>query len=192
MKRPFLMDLQLFAEKGEEGTLPQAGGSDAPQQNPPAEEKKEEPPKTYTEEELSKIKEEIQKAHQEELKKATKDGMSEAERLAKLSDKERKEEEHKKLLQELETLRAEKQQSALKEQAVKLLEQEGMGSDFAQMVMGQSEEEIARNVQTLKAAFDKAVSEKVKERLSGSTPQTGNAGNTQNSVQSEFEKALRI
>lgn len=186
-KQVFEMDLQLFAdEEIKFQTEDNAQAADQP------EDEKQQEAKTYTEKDIEDLKLDLKRQYDEQIENAKKEGMTEAERLSKLSESEKEKEKQSKIEQELSQLRAEKQNMLLKAEAGKLLEKEQMPHDFADIVMAEKAEDIQKNIQILKTAFDKAVEDKVKERLSGKTPEVGSSDKKVNTVENDFEKALGI
>lgn len=101
----------------------------------------------------------------------------EAARLAKLSEKERQQALLDKEKEKFEKERAKFQQEKLFVEKGKQLTAEGLPSDFAHRIVGETAEEILADVKKLREEFDKAVEAKVNERLTtkkktrvGSTP----------------------
>ena len=104
---------------------------------------------------------------QEELIAKEKD---EAAKLAKMTEAERAKAQIEKDRKALEEERAEFQRSRLELETVKQLADKDLPTDFAVFLMGSDAEETAENLKTFKEAFDKAVEEAVKVRLSGRGP----------------------
>lgn len=152
-------------------------------------------PIVYSDDDISKLKEQWQKQKDEEyntkLQDAVKSALEEEKRKAKLSKDELAEEEKKKLLEEIEALKNEKANNELKEKARTMLDENKLPNSFLSMVLGADEKLTSDNISALKLEFDKAVQIQVEERLKGTTPSGG--GNTgSSSVDDEIAKALGI
>lgn len=131
--------------------------------------------------------------HQEELQKAIQEAIEEKERLSKLSEKERKDEELSKREKELQDRLAEIERKELKADAITDLNEKGLPSEFADILLGDDAETTLENINTFKTAFDSAVNAAVKEKLRQDTPKTGGAsfGGTTPSV-AELAQESRI
>lgn len=97
----------------------------------------------------------------------------EAERLAKLSENERKDEEMKKREKDIADRLAELERKELKADAISDLNQKGLPSEFADFLLAEDAEKTLENINAFKEAFDKAVNEAVKEKLRQDTPKLG-------------------
>ena len=94
---------------------------------------------------------------------------SEAARLAQLSEEERQQALIQKEKEEFEAEKAKFRQDQLFVEKGKQLVAEGMPSEFANRIIGDSAEEILADVKALRAEWDKAIEAKVNERLAGKT-----------------------
>lgn len=190
------INLQLFADgEGDAGIVEnpseQSGqGADA------SSESGQEQPKTYTQDEVEKLKQELsqekERQYQQSLQEAIKSAIDEEKRKAKLPKDKLEQEEKQKLLDEIESLKNEKMTSELKEKALIKLTQQSLPNTFLNFVMGADEKAISDNITSLKAEFDKAVQSQVEQRLKGKTPTSGGNAGASNAVEVEFEKALGI
>lgn len=175
---PLKLNIQFFAE--EPGDDPQKGG-----EPDPANKDKPTEPVTLTADELQKkIEAESDRKLASALKKkedewktqqqaAIDAALAEKERLSKLSEKERKDEELSKREQELQDRMNEIQRKELKADAVADLSDKGLPSSFADFVLAEDAEKTLGNINKLKETFDAAVNEAVKGRLRQDDPKTG-------------------
>lgn len=183
-KRRMPMKLQFFAEGGEgEGSVAGEGegqgegaGSGEGQGTGEGEGKE-----TYTRSEVdSEISKAVDKAlknrdakHQEDLQKAIDDALAEKERLSKLSEKERKEEEMTQREKKLAEKEAEIARKILRSEAVDDLQEKNLPSEFADFLLGEDAETTLENINNFKKTFDEAVNAAVKEKLRQDTPPAG-------------------
>ena len=131
--------------------------------------------------------------HKEEMQKAIEDAIAEKERLSKLSEKERQEEQLTQREKEIAEREAEIARKELKADAITDLNEKGLPSEFADILLGNDAETTLENINTFKVAFDSAVNAAVKEKLRQDTPRTGGAsfGGTTPSV-AELAQESRI
>ena len=131
--------------------------------------------------------------HKEEMQKAIEDAIAEKERLSKLSEKERQEEQLTQREKEIAEREAEIARKELKADAITDLNEKGLPSEFADILLGDDAETTLENINTFKIAFDSAVNAAVKEKLRQDTPKTGGAsfGGTTPSV-AELAQESRI
>ena len=131
--------------------------------------------------------------HKEEMQKAIEDAIAEKERLSKLSEKERQEEQLTQREKEIAEREAEIARKELKADAIADLNEKGLPSEFADILLGDDAETTLENINTFKTAFDSAVNAAVKEKLRQDTPKTGGAsfGGTTPSV-AELAQENRI
>src|SRR5699024_3505914 len=131
--------------------------------------------------------------HKEEMQKAIEDAIAEKERLSKLSEKERQEEQLTQREKEIAEREAEIARKELKADAITDLNGKDLLSEFADILLGNDAETTLENINTFKTAFDSAVNAAVKEKLRQDTPKTGGAsfGGTTPSV-AELAQESRI
>ena len=131
--------------------------------------------------------------HKEEMQKAIEDAIAEKERLSKLSEKERQEEQLTQREKEIAEREAEIARKELKADAITDLNEKGLPSEFADSLLGDDAETRLENINTFKTSFDSAVNAAVKEKLRQDTPRTGGAsfGGTTPSV-AELAQESRI
>lgn len=193
------IDLQRFAEEGE------GAGQDQDQDVNQGQEGQEEE-KTYSQEDLDKavseatkgyvsqekVEEIIAKTIAKERKKA-----EDAERLSKLSEKERAEEQAKLDKQEIEELKAKLAMKDLEDDTIKELKEQELDSDFLEFVIADDAEKTLEKIKRFKPLFDRAVNQAVDERVRGKSPQGTNNLRTKKDVLSaedisEYAQKQRI
>ncbi|WP_193062974.1 DUF4355 domain-containing protein [Oceanobacillus oncorhynchi] len=186
-QRGLALDLQFFAEGGEGagqgdggegGQKGESGNGEGGNSDKTGNEN------TFTQSEVdsqvSKAIESFKKnqepKQQEAINQAVKDALAEQQRLSKLSEKERQDEELTQREQQLEKDRKELNRKLLRSDAVADLQEKKLPSDFADILLGEDAESTLANIKTFKDAFDSAVNDAVKEKLRQDTPPAGNAG----------------
>jgi len=179
------LDIQLFAgnggdggEGGEGGQAGAAGGEQGGQAGSKEELKltQEELDKKIEAESDRKLASALQKKQQEweaQLQQKIEDARKESERLAKLSEKERKDEELKKREKDIADRLAELERKELKADAIADLTEKELPSTFADFLLADNAENTLKNINAFKEAFDKAVNEAVKVKLRQDTPPGG-------------------
>lgn len=134
--------------------------------------------KTYTEEEIAQIKSDLEKEYTSKIEAARKEGLSEAERLAALTESERNAEKLKMLEAERDKYKTDLEIKALREETAKLLAEKKLDASFVDMVIGSDAETTKQNVAKVEAMFFSQVQIAVEERLKGETPKTGTGTGT--------------
>lgn len=196
-KQTLPINLQFFAEDDKETGGANSQNQDAGNINANAnedvnkEKETQDTQKTYTQDEVEKLKQELSKEKDSEIQEAVQKALDEEKRKAKLTKDELEKEEKTKLLEEIETLKNEKQVSILKETALNKLLEEKLPNSFLKFVMGENEKVIAENITDLKTEFDKAVQAQVEERLKGKTPTFGSNITTDDEISKKFANALK-
>ena len=179
------IDLQRFADEGE-GT-----GQEDGQENTQGQDAGQEEAKTYSQEDLDKavreatkgyvsqdkLQEIIDKTIAKERKRA-----EDAERLSKLSEKERAEEQAKLDKQEIEELKAKLAMKDLEDDTIKELKEQELDSDFLEFVIADDAEKTLEKIKRFKPLFDRAVNQAVDERVRGKSPQATNNLRTKKDV----------
>ena len=166
-KQLMKMHLQFFAEGGE-GSTPETTETPAINLDELNEEQLTSIKDKFgfkDDEDVNKI---IQSKHASWSKKLESE-KSEAARLAQLSEEERQQALIQKEKEEFEAEKAKFRQDQLFVEKGKQLVAEGMPSEFANRIIGDSAEEILADVKALRAEWDKAIEAKVNERLAGKT-----------------------
>ncbi|MBU8567580.1 DUF4355 domain-containing protein [Virgibacillus pantothenticus] len=143
---------------------------------------------------LAKVLEKKQKEWDSLTEQKIQAALKEKERLSKLSEKERKEEELSKREQEIEKRLKEIELKELKADAVSDLADKGLPADFADFLLAENAEKTLENINSFKQAFDEAVNETVKEKLRQNTPEVRNTklGSSLSTSKAEMAKKARI
>lgn len=196
ISKPLKLKIQNFSEKppGGEETPPNEGAKSEGEETPPAD-------KTFTQSELdSHVSKAVNTAlenrdtkHKKEMQQAINDAIAEKERLSKLSEKERKEEQMTQREKEIADKEAEINRKVLRSEAVDDLQKKQLPSEFADFLLGEDAEKTLNNINTFKKTFDEAVNAAVKEKLRQETPPAGSGkvSNKQPSV-ADLAKENRI
>lgn len=150
--------------------------------------------KTYTEAELSNLKTEWEKEYAAKLEaaKATgkKEGMSEAERLAKLTESERLQEQLAVAQRERDELKTAAAKAKLEQEAIKTLTSEKLPASFAPFVMAEDAAGISSNIKALKESYQAAVQAEVEERLKGKPPKGGGSSTAVEDMAAQIKKQI--
>lgn len=130
--------------------------------------------KVFTQDEVTAIVEarlarERSKAEKETEKKIE-SAIQEAERLAKLSEDERKQEAEEAKDKELEETKAELARVYLERDTMSRLAEEKIPSEFKDFLMGTDAESTNENIKAFKPVFESMIQKQVEERLKGKTP----------------------
>ena len=179
------IDLQRFADESE------GAGQDQDQDVNQGQDEGQEEAKTYSQEEFDKavseatkgyvsqkkVEEIIAKTIAKERKRA-----EDAERLSKLSEKERAEEQAKLDKQEIEELKAKLAMKDLEDDTIKELKEQELNSDFLEYVIADNAEKTFEKIKRFKVLFDRAVNQAVDERVRGKSPQGTNNLRTKKDV----------
>lgn len=112
---------------------------------------------------------------EEKWKALTDDKLSEAEKLAKMTEKERAEYEKKKLQDELDALKHEKEVAGLATEARKTLSEDGINipDELLANLIGKDAAKTKANVEAFTKLFNDAVNEVVKKKAQQDTPPEG-------------------
>jgi len=168
-----LFDLQLFADPEPAPTDP-ADPESTPEPTPEPPEPDDKPVitpemqaiiNTTIGAEKKKLKEKLEKEKQEAITKA--------EKLAAMSEKERKEAEETERLSKLEEREKKVQQQEYRMEAVKQLGESNLNAAFADMVLADEPEQTATNIKALRSQIDAEIEAEVKKRLAGKSPAAG-------------------
>lgn len=182
------MNLQYFAEPNEptdpvDPVDPDDGGK-----------KEDGNGKTFTRDEIAKMMaaehSKWEKEHEDAIEQAKQDGKSEGEKLAKMSAKEREDEALKARMKDLDDREQALSQKELKAQTLTELSNNGLPSNFLNMVLGEDADSTNANIKALKVTYDKEVAAKVVENRKTDLPKTGvNVGDTDN-ITSKIQQRL--
>ena len=177
INEPLKLNLQLFAEGDEDPKDPPGdSGKGDEDKKTPEEIELEKKIEAESDRKLAKALDKKQKEWEAQQQKAIDDALAEKERLSKLSEKERKDEELSKREKDLEKRLADIERKELKSDAVSDLNKKGLPSDFADVLLGEDAESTLKNINAFKETFDKAVNNAVKEKLRQETPPGGGGG----------------
>lgn len=113
---------------------------------------------------------------EEEFKGKVEQERKEAERLAKLSADEKRQEELKKKNEEIAGKETELRKRELKLDTIGVLSEKQLPVDFADFLMGNDAETTNENIKRFGDAFSKAIENAVNDRLRGNTPRGGQGG----------------
>lgn len=173
-KNRFLpFDLQFFADGGEGGTDPEGGQGGEPEKVELTSEELQKKIEAESDRKLAKALEKKQKEWESKQQEAIQAALEEKERLSKLSEKERKEEELSQREKDIATRLAELERKELKADAIADLNEKGLPAEFADILLGENAEKTLENINNFKTAFDEAVNAAVKEKLRQETPPAG-------------------
>ncbi|MGM0940354.1 MAG: DUF4355 domain-containing protein [Bacillota bacterium] len=182
-KKGLPINLQYFAEPDNNSDADSDNNlENSPEDNKPDEneDKKENFTRSDVDREVGKAVDKALKnrdaKHKEEMEQAIQDALAEKERLSKLSEKERKEEEMTKREKEIAEREAEIARKELRADAVSDLNEKGLPVEFADFLLADNAEDTLKNINDFKKTFDDAVNEKVKEALRQDTPSAGDGG----------------
>ncbi|MGN7284331.1 DUF4355 domain-containing protein [Shouchella rhizosphaerae] len=176
---PLEMNLQYFADAGDGEGADNVGEGDTDTGEGKVELTAEELQKKIEAESDRKLEKALQKKQkewEERQQEAIQKALEEKERLSKLSDKERKEEELSKREQEIANRLAELERKELKADAVADLSDKDLPAEFADFLLADNAENTLKNINTFKKAFDSAVNEAVKKTLRQDPPPAGGGG----------------
>ncbi len=169
-----LLDLQLFADEGADGSSQEPANSATETKEAEGKENEPKPEKKYSDDDVDKI---LNKKFAEWEKKKQKE-VDEAKKLADMNAKEKAEYERDKLQKELDALREKDSLSEMTKTARKMLSDEGVSvsDEVLSMVVSTDAEKTKAAVDAFAKAFNGAVEAAVKEKLKGNPPKKGTGG----------------
>ena len=135
-----------------------------------------------TDRKLSKVLEKKQKEWEDKQDAAIQKALEEKERLSKLSEKDRKDEELSKREKELAERAAEISRKELKADAVEDLTEKGLNPKFADFLLAEDAEKTLANINAFKEIFDEALNQAVKEKLRQDSPKDNVTGKSKAST----------
>lgn len=162
------LNLQFFAEPGgEPGAEP--GGEPGEPGEPGGQ--------LFSQEELNEIiSKRLSKERgkwEKDFKKQLEEEKKEAERLANLNAEQRKEEEYKKKLKEVEDKAKELRLQEEKIEAAKILTERGLASDFVHFLIGEDSQTTLDNINNFEKMYKEALKAEIGKRLPSGTPNVG-------------------
>ncbi len=122
--------------------------------------------------------------------KELEEAKSEAERLAKMSADEKAEHEREKREAELQKREAELNARELKQGAKDMLIEKNLPVELADLISYSNAEQTKEQIGKLEEAFNKAVENKVNERLKGKTPLQGGTGKA-TGIEAQIDEAFK-
>lgn len=142
---------------------------------------------------LSKVLEKKQKEWDDKQKAAIDEALAKHERLSKLSEKERKDEELSAREKELADRLADISRKELKADAISDLTEKGLNTKFADFLLAEDAEKTLENINTFKELFDEALNVAVKEKLRQDSPKDNVTGSSKTSTSlKDIAKEARI
>jgi len=177
---PLKMNLQFFADpNADPAPEPADPNTDPVDPNADPEGGNVEPEeKTFTRDDIGKMiaaeKAKWDKTAVEQLEEAKKSGLTEGEKRAKMSAKEREDAATKQREEALSQREQELNQRELTATAKDELSKAGLPQSFLSMALGADAEATAENVKALKVTYDEAVNTAVTDRLKSPLPKAGN------------------
>ncbi len=175
-KKVLPFDLQYFAEETPPDPQGGNGNGDGGEEKTPEQIELEKKIEAESDRKLASAKKKWEKEQEAKIQEAIKTALAEKERLSKLSEKERKEEELSTREKEIADRLAELERKELKADAIADLSEKGLPKEFADFLLADNAENTLKNINSFKEAFDKAVNETVKEKLRQDTPPAGGGG----------------
>lgn len=156
--------------------------------------------KTYTQEELdAKLQSETDKRVSQAIKTAQEKWQteyeaklekekSEAQRLAQMSEEDKRQEELSKREKELADRENRIKNLELESQAKSEMSSNGLPVEFTNYVMGETAEQVKANITTFKSQWETAIEKAVNERLQGTTPKTATKQSNGGITKEQFKK----
>lgn len=191
-KHKFLpLNLQFFAEDPSPVDPPADPPNGGGEEKTPEEIALEKKIEAESDRKLASAKVKWEKEQEARTQQLIKDALAEKERLSKLSEKERKEEELSQREKDLQKRLADIERKELKADAISDLSEKGLPSDFADFLLAEDAEKTLVNINEFKTAFDAAVNEKVKEALRQETPKAGGGSPSSNKMPSVADLAQK-
>ncbi len=177
IKNKFLpLDLQYFAEELPPNPPGDSEKGEGGEEKTPEQIELEKKIEAESDRKLASAKKKWEKEQETKVQEAIKKALEEKERLSKLSEKERKEEELSTREKEIADRLAEIERKELRADAIADLSDKGLPSDFADILLGENAETTLENINKFKTAFDEAVNEAVKAKLRQDPPPAGGGG----------------
>lgn len=173
---PLKLNLQFFAEEGDEsnsdqGTKDEGSEDNQTQENDNPEEV------TFTPEQQKKIDEIVKREKSKEKKKAD-DAVKEAEKLAKMNAQQKQEYELEQAQKRIQELEQRENLYQMKSEANKMLSEKGISvnDDLLNFVAKDTAEETQEMVNTFIEVVNSEVQKQVAEKLRGGSPKTSDKG----------------
>lgn len=160
------LDLQLFAE--DEGTTSEDNTDDQDENN--VVDQQDNNPQTFTQEDVDRIVQGRLAKERKSWERQLEEQKTEADKLASMSEKEKKEYQEKKRIEDLDAREAAITRRELTAQAKVQLADEGIPTELAEILNFTDADSCKKSIETVKNAFQKAVEKAVNEKLKGGNP----------------------
>lgn len=126
--------------------------------------------KSFTQEEVNKVVEKRLERAIKKFQEKLEAEKTEAEKLARMSEKERMEAEFQKQKDQFEMEKKQYQREKLELQTIKELSVIGLPTEFSEFVMADNADKVKANIESLKDQWEKAIDAAVNSRMQGSKP----------------------
>jgi len=176
INEPLRLNLQYFAEEDPPSDPPADPPEDPPAKLELTQEELDKKIEAEADRKLSKSLEKKQKEWEKQFNERVKAERDEADKLAKLSQKERDDVEYQKKIDALTEREQALQKQELRVSVVNELNEKQLPSNFADFLLGVDADKTFENIGSFKKTFDEAIENKVNERLKGDPPKVGNTG----------------
>lgn len=173
---PFKLNLQFFAEEGDEPNTDQGTKDEGSEDNQTQENDKPEEVE-FTPEQQKKIDEIVKREKAKEKRKAD-DAVKEAEKLAKMNAQQKQEYELEQAQKRIQELEQRENLYQMKSEANKMLSEKGISvnDDLLNFVAKDTAEETQEMVNTFIEVVNSEVQKQVTEKLRGGSPKTSDKG----------------
>lgn len=162
------LDLQLFAE--DEGTTSDNNDTDDQGGSAGDDQQDNTQQQTFTQEDVDRIVQGRLAKERRSWERQLEEQKTEAEKLASMSEKEKKEYQEKKRIEDLDAREAAITRRELTAQAKVQLADEGIPTELAEILNFTDADSCKKSIETVKNAFQKAVEKAVNEKLKGGNP----------------------
>ncbi|WP_079708617.1 DUF4355 domain-containing protein [Paraliobacillus ryukyuensis] len=194
---PLKLNIQFFGGDGGEESVDdnQEAGDDKGSDKTPEQIEFDKQVEAESDRKLASAKKKWEQEQEAKTQQAIKDALAEQQRLSKLSEKEREQEQLTQREKDIAKKEEEIARKQLRSEAIDDLQSKDLPSSFADFLLGEDAEKTLENINAFKTAFDEAVNASVKEQLRQETPKDsvgGSQGNGLNKKKAEMAKNARI
>lgn len=137
-------------------------------------------PKTFTQDEVNEVVRkrisEMKAKNEEATKLRIEEALAEYDRQSKLSDEQKADEALKKKNQEIEERERQVTLRERRSEALEILVKKELPTELVDFVVDEDADKTATNIDNLTEAWNKAMEEKVKEKIAGTTPKDRSSG----------------
>ena len=162
----FLLDIQLFAEEGDNGGEPNENNDN----NGGGDEGKQDPPTSFSQEELDQAVQDGIEAAKKKWEEEQNNKQSEAEKLKKMTAKEKEEYQQQKREDDLVKREQALAERELKATAKDTLSEKGLPTALAACLDYSSAENCNKSIEEVGKAFEQAVQDAVADKIKGGKP----------------------